>query len=91
MRPSSPFSSLRDWRIGLPTSEVRIAASRSRWSTMPARKRRIAASRVASGVAAQAGCAARAALYLASTLSALSSASSAMVPPCAGLMILSIV
>ena len=89
IRPSRPFSSLRDWRIGLPTSEVRMAASLSRWPTMPSRKRRMQASLCSSGRLAQEACAARAARYLAATDSGVSVASSASVLPLAGLVTLS--
>jgi hypothetical protein len=76
MRASRPASSLRDCLIGLPTSEVRIAARRSVSRTTSSRKRRSAASRVARGAAAHVGCAPRAARYFAATDSAVSVGSS---------------
>ena len=59
-RPSKPFSSLRDCAIGLPTSASASSPACRARSRRRARKRAIAIARLASGVAAQAGCAARA-------------------------------
>jgi hypothetical protein len=60
-RPISPFNSLRDWRMGLPTSCVSVLASASVRAMMSSRNFSIAAMRRRIGVAAQRGCAARAA------------------------------
>ena len=50
-RASRPLSSLRDWRIGLPTSRVSVRARSSSRSATCARNRPIASSRLRSGTA----------------------------------------
>ena len=87
MRPVRPLSSLRDWRIGLPTSSDSVRASSGMRSTTSSRNLRIAARRFLIGVAAQSGCARRARSYFARTDLALSAATSASTAPVAGLVI----
>ena len=64
MRPVRPLSSLRDWRIGLPTSCVSVRASSGWRSTTSSRNLRMAARRFLIGVAAHFGCARARALVL---------------------------
>ena len=90
MRPSSPLISLRDWRIGLPTSAVRVTASVSTSAAIATRKRCSSCSRCAIGRAAHAGCAARAARARSVTNAGVASGTSAISAPVAGLWIFSI-
>ena len=85
MRGSRPFSSLRDWEMGLPTSVVRTFASFSVSATTRSRNLAIAARRFLSGTRAHAGCAARACWYFALTVRASSALRSAATSPVAGL------
>ena len=85
MRASRPLSSLRDCRIGLPTSSVSVRASVSCSATTRSRKAATAASRFFSGSAAHAGCAARARWTLRRTPRLASASMSAMSAPVAGL------
>ena len=87
MRPSSPLSSLRDWRIGLPTSCVSVRASVSRIATIRSRNAAMAARRFRIGTLAHFGCPARASSYLRRTAAALSAVISVMTAPSAGLAI----
>ena len=87
IRVRSPFNSLRDCRIGLPTSCVSVRASVSCSATIRSRKRAMAASRRAMPRAAHAGCAARARSTLRRTEAAVSVATSAISAPSAGLRI----
>ena len=88
MRPRRPFSSLRDCRIGLPTSCDSVRASVSCVATTRSRNSAIAASRFPIGTRRPARLRRRArASYFARTALALSAATSAMTAPVAGLVI----
>src|SRR4051812_16308581 len=84
MRGRTPFNSLRDCAMGLPTSVVSTCARRSASSTTSWRKRAMAAMRSFSRTRAQRGCASRARRYLAATDLASSAASCAATFPVAG-------
>src|SRR5688572_31728591 len=86
-RPRSPLSSLRDCRIGLPTSEVSVRASVSCIATTRSLNAAIAARRFLIERAAHAGCAARARWYFRRTSALASAGTSAMSSPLAGLWI----
>src|SRR5260221_6213403 len=83
-RGARPFSSLRDWAMGLPTSVVRTRASASDCAATRSRNFSIAAKRFLSATRAQPGCAARACWYFALTLFASSALRSAATSPVAG-------
>ncbi len=81
------MSSLRDCRIGLPTSSVSVRARVSCIATIRSRKAAIAARRLRNGTRAHGACPARAVSYFPRTVAALSAAMSAMTAPVAGLTI----
>src|SRR6266496_988080 len=86
-RPRRPFNSLRDWRIGLPTSCVSVRASVSCMATIRSRNAAIAASLLLIGTFAHFRWPARASSYLRRTAAALSAVISVITVPSAGLMI----
>src|SRR5262245_12968581 len=73
--------------MGLPISWVSVRASVSCMATTRSPKRAIASMRLATGTLAQAGCAARAALYFRRTAALPSASTSARTAPLAGLTI----